>query len=563
MPAPYISYVSYAPEGRLLLRAAIEAAKAGDPLAPVTVAVPSNYAGLSLRQDLASQPAGSNAPAGLLNVRFMVLARVAELAGAPRLAAQGRRPLTTPFRMEAVRSVLLANPGPFAGLDPEGAGATERSLDRTFRNLDRCTDAELATLEAQGTRAAHVVTLYRKFRDDTRDFYDDRDLAEAAADAVRGGDAALTDIGHVIGYLLPAPVPAERAFLDALAERGRARVFAGLTGDDTVDNATRRSWADVAIEAAPDIREVGGTGVVLVNDAEEEVREAIREVAARVERGLPLHRVAFLYRHASPYALIAAEQLEVAGLPWNGPATRRLAQTAAGRTLLGFLALHPSDYRREAVSTWLTSAPIREQAGGRLVDGHRWDGFAREAGVIGGREQWHDRLRSEYDRRQEELAAMEATDREDDAGSEARIAGLRRRIDDMAAMREFIDELFQRSAPEDATSWLAFANWGKGLLARYVGHEPGGAPEEEVEAHRAIVEALEELGNLDDFQTPPSLAAFTAAIERALDRPAKRVGRFGHGVFLGRLSDAAGADFDLVVVLGMNEGAIPAAGRED
>jgi hypothetical protein len=79
------------------LRDAVDSLKRDDPLAPVTVVGPSNYANLSLRLDFART--------GFVNVRFIVFSRLAEFLGAPRMAREGRTPLTRVIENAAVRAV--------------------------------------------------------------------------------------------------------------------------------------------------------------------------------------------------------------------------------------------------------------------------------------------------------------------------------------------------------------------------------------------------------------------------------------------------------------------------
>ncbi|MBA2626244.1 MAG: hypothetical protein H0U89_11665, partial [Acidimicrobiia bacterium] len=69
--------VAYGEPAMRLLDERVRVAKAGDPLAPVTVVVPSNYAAVAARRALAGRPGG------VANVTFLTLHRLAERLGAP------------------------------------------------------------------------------------------------------------------------------------------------------------------------------------------------------------------------------------------------------------------------------------------------------------------------------------------------------------------------------------------------------------------------------------------------------------------------------------------------
>src|SRR5215207_355549 len=169
--------VPYGPPASRALHAAVVAAKAGDPLAPVTVVVPTNYVGVAARRLLGSGALGRVTEGGY---------RLAELLGAPRLAAAHRRPVSTPVLAAAVRAVLAAGPGRFRPVAEHPA--TEAALVAAHRELSTLDDAAVDALVRTGSRAADVVRISRRVRASlTADWYDERDLMDAAATEVAAG----------------------------------------------------------------------------------------------------------------------------------------------------------------------------------------------------------------------------------------------------------------------------------------------------------------------------------------------------------------------------------------
>src|SRR6476646_3873749 len=91
-------------------------------------------------------------------VTFLTVYRIAEMLGAPRLAAAGRRPVSTPVLGAAVRGVLAREPGMFAAVAQHPA--TEQALVDASRELSQCDDAALDRLARASTRASDVVRVY-------------------------------------------------------------------------------------------------------------------------------------------------------------------------------------------------------------------------------------------------------------------------------------------------------------------------------------------------------------------------------------------------------------------
>ena len=536
----------------------VDELKAGDPLDPVTVVVPSTYAALSLRQE-----AGRS---GMANVRFVILARLSELLGAPALSAQKRRPMTHLLEDSGVRTVAAVAEGPLA--NSRDHPQTRRSLKNTFRQLRHASPAALDRLAEGPSVPAETVRLYRRFREVTAGFYDREELANSAALSVAEGQATgLREMGPVIVYLVHDFTPGERELVEALANRSSCTLLLALTGDPEADQllhatAERLSPAFGPPERAQDADpQPAPSHLVVAPNGQQEVRWAIRHILTASQEGVPFHQMAVLYRKTDPYGVLVREEMELAGLPVAGPDTTPLAQRAAGRTLLGLLRLSTGELSRDAVMAWLTSCPIRspDRARDAEVSPAEWDLISRKAGIVRGRDQWVDRL-DRYRTRISELAARSA---ELGDMSESRATGMRQQARASQALKNFITELAERvEPPPDGSEWEIFSRWARELMQTYFDRRAE-LPPAEADSEQRVTEMLQELEGADRLEPGPSLAVFVQAIEESLERAVGHLGQTGRGVFVGPLGSAAGLEFDLVHIAGMVEGAVPPKARDD
>jgi hypothetical protein len=540
----------------------IGAVRGGDLLAPVTVTVPSTYAGLSLRRDLGRRPGG------LVNVRFLSLNRVAELLGAPFLAAPpgtgGRVPLTATHRAGAIRVALDETDGPFRPLATHPA--TTRAFATTLAELDGLTDAELSRVAATGARETAVVDVARRVRTLVAGTYTEEDQLRAAAAMVAAGGVGLGDLGAVVLFAPPSLTPGALDLVLSLAHAGTAAAVLASTGDPAADApihelASRLAPALGAVHRVDDAAVAVPTGDRLLScaDADDEVRVVVREVLRRLESGEPLHRMAVTYRNAVPYARLLHEHFAAAGVPVYGPRPATLRETVAGRALLALLQLADGEFRRDDVAELLATAPIRDRPGRPPVPGPLWERISCLANVVGGLDQWHTRLERYRKDREAELAR-----RATEAGTLfAEVSD--RQVEHTRRLDAFVADLAVAVDPP-SQSWTALAAWAVGLLDRYLA--PRGVdgtpwPEAEVVAFDRVRECVGALAQLDDLGAPVSTVAFLRAVDDELDVTVGYGGSFGDGVLVAPLSALRGTAFDTVFVLGLVEGAFPPPVRDD
>lgn len=563
------------PAAAAALGAYVRAIQGDDPLAPVTVVGPSTYANLALRRELGR--------GGLANVGFVHPHRLADLLGGPRLAAQGRRPLTPLVESQALRQAVGQTDGLLRekGYHP----ATHRTLKAAIRELAQLTPAEKAAWQGRGSQLSReILQIETAFRELTAGYYTEaEDLAQAAAEGVRDGGRgnALSDLGLVIFFQLRRITAGQQGLIEALADAGKCAVFLPLVGDDEGDRAAREIaelltgalgtpavYAEVESSEngnTPPAARVSGMRLLVAQDAHQEIRWVIRNIFRQISSGAPLHRVAILYRQTF-YGALIPEELTLAGLPAAGPNPTPLAQTGPGRTLTGLVNLAQGvreaqgrELPREEVTAWLTACPVRFP-GGLAADFNpsQWDNISKQAGIVRGLAQWQDklsRLASDRARQAERLAEQgEVSEAKAELmAAEGRAAG---------QLRGFITGLAAAlTPPAEGNSWGVFAQWAGELLERY-----GAAAtlsDAEAENRQRIGEVVASLAELEQLETGGiGFDRFRETLDEALTGTPGRLGATGQGVFVAPLSQAAGMSFDAVHLVGMVEGAFPPPLRE-
>lgn len=538
------------PATQALAGAIQQARDAAGPLAPVTVVVPSNFAGLAARRLLGAGVVGTG---GVANVSFLTPFRLAELLSADQLP--DRRPLTNPVLGSAVRRCLARDPGPFAPVAEHLA--TERALAALYAELSSVSEDALDSLHAAGGLAAAAVAQYRAIEERLAGFHGEDDVAVAARqrpDLHR----ALAPFGGLVWYLPEPATPALSRFLAAVLAAAPCTVILGVTGhaaaDDPVFEACRRVGVEVPPGTSAQVDVPVGSHIVSVTDPDEEVRAVVRRIMALAEQGVPLHRIGVFHPVADPYLRTLRQQLEQAGIPANGPSQERLADTVVGRTLLAALALPARRWRRDRVMALVSGAPVRH--GGRRVNPGSWEVLSRRAGVVGDVGDWDRKLGALAD----ELSSKATTTE----GHEAARAARQR--DEVQALLRFVaDTAAAVSAVDSARSWTAKVVAARRLVDALLGSASArsGWPDDEQEASERIDDALSRLAALDDLEPNPTPEVFRRALAAELDVRRGRHGRFGHGVVYGPLSGAVGQDLDAVFIVGMAEGSCPAPRRDE
>ena len=254
------------------LRDVLAHVRDGDPMTAVDVAVPSAFAGITVRRRFANP--------GLVGVRFAPLPRLITDRALPVLAAAGVQPLTSADRRAVTRGVLAGSGGGLA----DSARRSARTVDvvaGVFAELDESAAgaAAIRTLAAGGRWPAELAVLYRRYLDVIATAAGPEQVAEAALASTR--DTPL------IIYLPRRLTRIELRFCEGMAARGQLHAVVALTGEQAADRdalAIRDALDPVPATAAPPFPARARAQTRALPDAEEEARYAVRRIFAQLER---------------------------------------------------------------------------------------------------------------------------------------------------------------------------------------------------------------------------------------------------------------------------------------
>ena len=377
----------------------VGAAQRADALEPVSVVVPSTIAGLQLRRSFGGR-------AGFANVRMLLGHELAFAVAQPRLARLGLTPRPPLLERELVRAAMHDAADGVAQTMASLRGlathpATVDAVTATLADLAGVDDAALARLDARGGRAAMIAAVERARRARAGHTYDRERLFREAAAALEAGEVTAGALGHVVLYAPHRPSPGTAAFWRALVARGAVdAVVIGL--DDDVATAFESPCTDLlaallggaqpAHLALPEPPERGHAVIVDGPSAHDEVRWIAADLSRRAAEGMRLAEAAIVVRAADVYTCIVDQVLGAASIPWVGRSPHTLGTSSTGRVLLGALKLAGEAIHRDSLFRWLASGPVLDPAAGAYAPAPSWDVVSRRAGVVGGGEEWTDRL---------------------------------------------------------------------------------------------------------------------------------------------------------------------------
>ena len=542
-----------------------------DPLAPVYVVVPGNLLALHLRRSLARANGSGHA-----NIRFVTLVDFAEQLAGKKFLRAGRQAVT-PLAEEIILGRAISEAVPANGYFAEVKDHI------TFRHSISATltDTREALIEpeeleswarrfpdpkAGGHKLKELAEIYTRYRStlNRTGLFDRNDLLEQGIALVE--QDAISDF-HLFFYGFYDFNPLQRRLVETLLRKKETLFFFPWINGPAFDYALPTlTWLkNLGCEHLPlekkasmaeryPLRKIsellfspfyhaakpeGAGDTIELLSAPGEAREAM-EIARRClrwvrEQGLKFSEIGILLRSQEPYAPLLAETFSHAGIPFYLHGGTMLWNSREGQSLRLIFKILKEDWSRSSVMEFITFAPLafdrihREKAA--HADPSLWELFSLQAGIVGGREEWKERLIRLLGKNRGEREILKAF------------------IHFMDVLLELLGNIPQRA------SWSEMSQNLVGIAQEiFVPSDP----------MQRVIDEVEKLAGYDFLGEETDLERFAQAVQSALILAREKASDFGkEGVFIGDLMSARGIPFRGVIVPGMVERLFPLKHRQD
>ncbi|MFZ5875514.1 MAG: PD-(D/E)XK nuclease family protein [Nitrospirota bacterium] len=543
------------------------AAKAGDPLAPVIVVVPSD----SLRRRIVRLLAGERRRA-FLNLSVLTFHQLSR-----RLVEEADggsiQPLADDQAFEDLMRLLLDRKHAghaFAGVAATRGGGA--ALWQTLRDLKDAKVPPQALAEAVAesvfpadgaSRLAALAGLYGEVLSaaETAGWVDYTDL-DAVAAAAAPASVLLKHQRLVAYYGFYDVTQAQYDVLRAVSGAAETAVyFPFAPGDPSWAFADRFLTRYLTGLSTRPVRVLDGPApprplvtLMSCSGAADEVRACAKAILALVEdEGVAFEDIGVVARSLDPYADAITREFARHHLPLVATATRPLARYPLAQAALRLARIAEGDPAREDVIDFVASPWCRMERLATHVraDPPLWDELARSVGVTRGYEAW---------------ARLEALRGPDDGPG----TGSSSRGSQAAALLRVVDGLRRtcEALPETAAGSTHAGAWRE-LLASLLGIEAeaaadGDSPDGGDAISSAVLSAFDAPARLDVVTATITKASYLDMVRRRIDSTALPItDPRARGVQVMDAASARGIAFRALFVLGLNEGSFPRVIRED
>jgi len=311
-------------------------------------------------------------------------------------------------------------------------------------------------------------------------------------------------------------------------------------------------------------------------------RAEVQQIAHRVKTllldgGAQPHQVAVVARDLASYSRALIEVFEEAGLPLYVATPEPVGARPPVQAALDILRVPANGYQRDDVlrllkSNYLDLSRICPDAG---VTPDEVERLACEANILGGREQWRERLQVYRSRIQGELATRRQGEREEeeqwfsesDEQLGADLAVIERAQVLLDALFASLERLSSVASPAEHVESLVALMTDFGLQARVGQVDRASVAAANVRAFGRFLEGLRELWGAEKqlgLSRPLTLDEFYRdVLEMSQTVQYQRHGGSGGRVLGVRADDARQLDFEHVFVVGLCEGEFPRTPREE